>query len=915
MVKAADINKDIKSIAEKVGTAVFSYNEIHNKDVKNTFHYDYQKVIDEVSRLNGRDMTDELIEKEILRPLPNGEYKVNVGDATLGGGGLNYAGTAFFSFSSKDYQIKYHELAHSLQKHYDLFNDETVGKMYADAEEKLGGKEKAEGKLMEKCEYELYLNEMHSESFAYAALMLRAKNPADFMYQAVRTYSAGVARNIVSLYDFRKPRYGGGNANTKFYTSYSVMKETIKQVWKIRRAQKQGEFFDENGVLKDEKLARLSEQTVIKSAYTPRTLNTLFKNKFFSKTSLHENGWRRDMVKSVLAQPLVMTSAMELMEKIKHFKEHYLLVKKEKAALRRFINSSYRSTDKEAEALHKYSQIMFQASILFTKQDVSLIKSYMQGITQSGGLSEKMSKYVGQRAFTVLSEVGDFKNKGAVKPFLESFNKFVKENGDNPYFMALLRSDMPLDEAVKLKQQKKHNPDAQVLNLDELAKRVPQTGGFGFYPVVTELKKIAAFADKYDKTGNLKKRLEKMFIHHPEMLENNDVREGVLRDFAPKKGKKAFAAEMEECLNSAAFCHLSDKSNPKYAAALNYLAQNGGDNMLAAAQQQLIAEREAGKRKIVQEQGNSFRQYETVADKAAAGLPEGQAEQTQNISPEKSPKEKVIEKLKSWGIEDGSYMMLTPEENAKTGHPDGFRSTECYFSEGKKDIAVTGKEVVYGTNNGLIGAYFAEGVYVVSSSAELRNALYYKGVDNGFGVMLSNGEKFDNPVLNERWSRIEAKGHKINEEMQKEYLLRQQRLSEAQKLTAGNTVYQTMQNIVQIADKHDKSGQLKDDLLNSYTRHAEQMLTLEYWGNVVQRHADTSPEGREACVKELGSLGLALGKEIKSNAQNNFYKDIKKNCAAGKNGDEILKISQKYASHSTEAGFNNTSSVRIAACR
>lgn len=44
------------------------------------------------------------------------------------------------------------------------------------------------------------------------------------------------------------------NKDIKYYTAYSVMKESIKQDFKIRRAKKQGEFFDENGVINDEKL-------------------------------------------------------------------------------------------------------------------------------------------------------------------------------------------------------------------------------------------------------------------------------------------------------------------------------------------------------------------------------------------------------------------------------------------------------------------------------------------------------------------------------------------------------------------------------------------------------------------------------------------------------------------------------------
>ena len=41
MVKPSDINKDIRSISEKVGVAVFSYDDIHKEAIDNEFHYDY----------------------------------------------------------------------------------------------------------------------------------------------------------------------------------------------------------------------------------------------------------------------------------------------------------------------------------------------------------------------------------------------------------------------------------------------------------------------------------------------------------------------------------------------------------------------------------------------------------------------------------------------------------------------------------------------------------------------------------------------------------------------------------------------------------------------------------------------------------------------------------------------------------
>ena len=132
MVKVSDINKDIRSIGEKVGVAAFSYDDIHNENINNEFHYDYERVIAEVSRLQKitqEEAEAQLVERGILKLLPGGEYEVDVGGTTRKGGGVNY-GSVFFSLSSKDYQTKYHELAHSLQYEYHLFDNEKINRLY-----------------------------------------------------------------------------------------------------------------------------------------------------------------------------------------------------------------------------------------------------------------------------------------------------------------------------------------------------------------------------------------------------------------------------------------------------------------------------------------------------------------------------------------------------------------------------------------------------------------------------------------------------------------------------------------------------------------------------------------------------------------------------------------------------------------
>ena len=79
MVNIKEANEDIKKIAARNNAAVFVVGDMFNEQIDNNFHYDYQRLIDEVSKANGRDMTAELIEQDILSPLPYGEYEINFG--------------------------------------------------------------------------------------------------------------------------------------------------------------------------------------------------------------------------------------------------------------------------------------------------------------------------------------------------------------------------------------------------------------------------------------------------------------------------------------------------------------------------------------------------------------------------------------------------------------------------------------------------------------------------------------------------------------------------------------------------------------------------------------------------------------------------------------------------------------------
>ena len=201
---------------------------------------------------------------------------------------------------------------------------------------------------------------MHSEVFGFGALMLRAENKRDFLKQALVAYRSSISRNAAGFLSFGKTEYGSdGQNNSKFYVTKSVMKPMIKAIWKIRKEGRKAEFFNENGVLKDEKFARLCEDVVMKNAYSPRTLKSFFEYKIGDTHSNEEKGWRRDTIKSIVATPLATTMLFEkgLIDTLKSIYKHKRLVHSEEKTLKKFVAKENNCKDPELQEFKEYERL------------------------------------------------------------------------------------------------------------------------------------------------------------------------------------------------------------------------------------------------------------------------------------------------------------------------------------------------------------------------------------------------------------------------------------------------------------------------------------------------------------------------------------------------------------------------------
>lgn len=130
----------------------------------------------------------------------------------------------------------------------------------------------------------------------------------------------------------------------------------------------------------------------------------------------------------------------------------------------------------------------------------------------------------------------------------------------------------------------------------------------------------------------------------------------------------------------------------------------------------------------------------------------------------KTSKEIVSKKLKGWGLKEEDFMLITQSDGLRTSYDgiddNGNRiySRELFWNKYEQDLKAANCDVIMGFNNGVCGAYFAEGVYVVGGS-KLNNILWRRAKNVGLGVILSNGDVFTDEFGNEKqfdtgWAKL-----------------------------------------------------------------------------------------------------------------------------------------------------------------
>ena len=853
MVKASDINKDIRSISQKVGVAFFSYDDIHNASINNQFHYDYNRVIQTVSvlqKITPEEAEKRLVDRGILQLLPGEEYAINVGGTTRGGGGINY-GEAFFFLSDKDYHTKYHELAHSLQNKYTLFDDEKLNALYDKSKKSLKPNENSEDKLLDKKNYAIYLNEMHSEVFGYGALLLRAENKRDFFKHALLAYRSGLDRNAVGFLSFGKTGYGcNGENSSKFYVTKSVMKPMIKAVWKIHKEGKKGEYFDENGVLNDEKFAKLCEDIVLKNAYSPRTLKSFFDYNIGDTHSSQEKGWRRDTFESLVSFPLVSLESFEksTIETLKSIYKHKRLVAAENKILKKFVLKENNSNNPELRALKEYERLQVKLLLLdkkFPKNDVGIfIKSKFSQIVKNR-MPDSFIRISAELLSVKKSE------RVVIEKELKSIRELVQKNKYNSYFNKLMESNVSTVDLKNMLQNKLKNPDVEVtagLTAND------KSYGLATYPLRRQIKKIQNFADEYGLPLETKNTLLETAIKTPTYLENKEFRNNLVNnmsfsnDFLGLKARKC-KNDFDKLLDGVVASNYNNVGNPAYQEVLVKMSKLPVDRYEEEIDSMENQEREARKNKNI---------VKTALDLQI------DTENKMSVLSQKqlTPEEEVQKELAELGVDKKSYLMLTAKDkDLKVGYGNEQGNSIAGYFDRQEEAAKIGASKLMGSNNGMTAVYFAkQNIYVVAPSYDLRNAMKRSEgcADVGYGVMFSNGERFtNNDFMNNKLDNVKnyVKGA---EEIKKREAERDgmATLSETKRVD-DNVASEQIQSNEAIIDKSKaENGGKKDNSQNSQINNFENLKSSDK--NI---SSDKAEKVSAMAKKEKGSFfhNLRLG--------------------------------------------------------
>ena len=301
-----DINKiynDLDCFCRRYNCRYFFYDKLHIYDEQGQ-PSQMSAFLAEAERFLGPDYRNLLLERGVIIRFPGGGYDFNFRSNVENGGatcysaigeeqGLNKNILIFFGDQTMTERHNiYHEMAHIIQYDHDFYNFGILQKLYdfSAKEVKYKGGSQLCQKFADAWDYCDYLREAHADAFATACMLLRCEDRKDFRRECKRSY----IRSGMTFYQgSRDP--DREYPSLRFYMSFPIEKEMIRQMKQHRRSGEDRQFFLPDGEINMEKLAEAVDEVVMKNAFSPRVFQQILDDDRKGRCGIHEKSWRRPL--------------------------------------------------------------------------------------------------------------------------------------------------------------------------------------------------------------------------------------------------------------------------------------------------------------------------------------------------------------------------------------------------------------------------------------------------------------------------------------------------------------------------------------------------------------------------------------------------------------------------------------------
>ena len=135
-----------------------------------------------------------------------------------------------------------------------------------------------------------YLREAHADAFATACMLLRCENKKEFRRECRRSY----IRSGMTFYQASRDP-DREYPSLRFYMSFPIEKEIIRQMKRYRRSGEDRQFFLPDGKIDMKKLADAVDEAVMKNAFSPRVFQQILDDDRKGRCGIHEKSWRQPL--------------------------------------------------------------------------------------------------------------------------------------------------------------------------------------------------------------------------------------------------------------------------------------------------------------------------------------------------------------------------------------------------------------------------------------------------------------------------------------------------------------------------------------------------------------------------------------------------------------------------------------------